>query len=107
MTDFRVHFDWNGNRHIVAIAADTPDAAASIITKRYPGAIVSKTKRDKSRGVINGRKGIAYVDECAHFEKSTGQKIVDYMERLADAFDEIDVQQSQYDEWATEDLSHR
>lgn len=53
MTDFRVHFDWNGNRHIVAIAADTPDAAASIITKRYPGAIVSKTKRDKSSGITH------------------------------------------------------
>ena len=61
MTDFRVHFDWNGNRHIVTIAADTPDAAASIITKRYPGAIVSKTKRDKSASAGERRKNTETV----------------------------------------------
>lgn len=48
MSKFRVHFDFNGNTFAETVQAETPDEAASIIRKRYKGAIVTKTKVDRT-----------------------------------------------------------
>ncbi|AHJ10777.1 hypothetical protein P106B_94 [Rhizobium phage vB_RglS_P106B] len=46
---FRVHFDMpNGDRESMLIPAKSPDDASNTVRKRYPGAIVTKVKKDRT-----------------------------------------------------------
>lgn len=49
MPQFKLFYDWQGSINLsVYITADNPEAAAKVLRKQAPGAIVHKTKLDKS-----------------------------------------------------------